>query len=147
MLARAGGLTAGSARLGVTRSALSHRIADLESHLGVALVRKSGRRTILTEDGQALLATMGDALDRIEAAVEPLRRRRRELRLSTVATFASHWLIPRLPEFQARHPDIDLAITTTTRVVDFGAKTSIAPSAMGLESGRASSRCSCSRKP
>lgn len=117
-LAKAGSLSAGAARLGVTRSALSHRLAELETHLGVALVQKAGRRIILTEDGHALLAAMGDAIERIEAAVEPLRRRKREIRLSTVATFASHWLIPRLPDLQARHPDIELTITTTTRPLD-----------------------------
>src|SRR4029077_3955217 len=50
--------------------------------------------------------------------VAPLQRRRHQIRLSTVNTFASNWLLPRLPGFQAAHPDIDLAITTTQRVVD-----------------------------
>jgi LysR family glycine cleavage system transcriptional activator len=62
---------------------------------------------------------MGDALERIEAAIAPLRRRRTQLRISTVATFASHWLIPRLASWQDRHPDIELAISTSTRSVDF----------------------------
>jgi DNA-binding transcriptional LysR family regulator len=61
---------------------------------------------------------MGNALDRIEAAVAPLRRRRAQLRISTVATFASHWLIPRLADWQRRHPHIELSISTTTRMVD-----------------------------
>jgi DNA-binding transcriptional LysR family regulator len=120
LLAGLGSLTAAADRLGVTRSALSHRIAELEKGLGVALVRKAGRRLKLTEDGERLLASMGDALERIEAAVQPFRRDRGEIRLSTVATFASHWLIPRVAEFQARHPKIEVAISTTTRPVDFG---------------------------
>lgn len=111
-----------AARLGVTRSAVSHRIAGLESELGVALTRKSGRSAVLTEEGEALLAAMGDALERIEGAVEPFLRRRRELRLSTVATFASLWLIPRLPLFQARWPRIELSIATTRRAIDFAAE-------------------------
>jgi DNA-binding transcriptional LysR family regulator len=118
-LAALGSLTAAASRLGVTRSALSHRIAELEDRLGVALVRKSGRHLSLTEDGEKLLAGMGDALERIEAAVLPFQRNRGQIRLSTVATFASHWLIPRLPEFQARHPRIEIAIFTSTRAVDF----------------------------
>ena len=113
-----GTLTEAAEALGVTRSALSHRIADLEKRLGVALVRKSGRRLALTEDGERLLASMGDALERIDAAVQPFRRDRGQIRLSTVATFASHWLIPRIAEFQARHPQIEVAISTTTRPVD-----------------------------
>ena len=119
LLGSLGSLTEAANQLGVTRSALSHRIAELEERLGVALVRKEGRQLCLTEDGERLLSSMGDALERIEAAVQPFRRDRGQIRLSTVATFASHWLIPRLPEFQARHPRIEVAISTTTRAVDF----------------------------
>ena len=118
LFAALGSLTEAAEHLGVTRSALSHRIAELEKRLGVALVRKVGRRIALTEDGERLLGGMGDALDRIEAAVQPFRRDRGQIRLSTVSTFASHWLIPRIPQFQARHPRIEVAIFTTTRAVD-----------------------------
>lgn len=117
-LARAGSLTAAAVELGVTRSAISHRIADLEGQLGVRLLRKEGRTSGLTDDAEALLAAMGDAIERIEAAVEPLHQRRMQIRLSTVATFASHWLLPRISSFQARHPDMMLAISTTRRAVD-----------------------------
>jgi DNA-binding transcriptional LysR family regulator len=120
LLATLGSLREAAQQLGVTRSALSHRIAELERSLGVALVRKAGRRLVLTEDGERLLGIVGDALDRIEAAVQPFRRDRGQIRLSTVATFASHWLIPRVAEFQARHPSIEVVISTTTRAVDLG---------------------------
>jgi DNA-binding transcriptional LysR family regulator len=119
-LATLGSLTEAAGQLGVTRSALSHRIAELETTIGVALVRKSGRKLVLTEDGERLIGSMGDALERIEAAIRPFRRDRGQIRLSTVATFASHWLIPRLADFQARHPRIEVAISTTTRAVDLG---------------------------
>jgi DNA-binding transcriptional LysR family regulator len=120
LLASLGSLREAADRLGVTRSALSHRIAELEKSLGVALVRKAGRRLELTEDGERLLASMGDALERIEDAIKPFQRDRGQIRLSTVATFASHWLIPRVAEFQARNPRIEVAIFTTTRAVDLG---------------------------
>ena len=118
-LARSGSLTSAAVELGVTRSALSHRIADLEGQLGVKLLRKSGRNAGLTDDAETLLAAMGDAIERIEAAVEPLHQRRMQIRISTVATFASHWLLPRISAFQAEHPDMTLAISTTRRTVDF----------------------------
>jgi DNA-binding transcriptional LysR family regulator len=118
LLATFGTLTEAAEHLGVTRSALSHRIAELEKQLGAALVRKIGRRIVLTEDGERLLASVGDALDRIEAAVQPFQRDRGQIRLSTVATFASHWLIPHIPAFQVHHPQIEVAIFTTTRPVD-----------------------------
>jgi hypothetical protein len=104
-LARYGRHDPAAQALGISRSALSHRIADLEEELGVSLVVKRGRLSMITEEGLALLAAMGDAIEKIEAAVAPLQRRRRQLRLSTVSTFASNWLLPRLRDFQARHPD------------------------------------------
>src|SRR6201985_1073048 len=115
LFATVGTLREAAEQLGVTRSALSHRIGELEKRLGVALVRKSGRRIALTEDGERLLSSMGDALERIEAAVQPFRRDRGQIRLSTVSTFASHWLIPPISRFQAQHPHIEVAILTTTR--------------------------------
>ena len=118
LFATLGTLREAAEQLGVTRSALSHRIAELEKRLGVALVRKSGRRIALTEDGERLIGSMGDALERIEAAVQPFRRDRGQIRLSTVSTFASHWLIPRIAQFQAQHPKVEVAILTTTRAVD-----------------------------
>jgi DNA-binding transcriptional LysR family regulator len=122
VLSRMGSLTAAADILGVSRSALSHRIADLEHQLGVALIQKQGRGVAPTDDAEALLSVMGDALDRIEAAVDPIRRRHSQLRISTVGTLASHWLLPRLPEFQALHPDIEVALTTTRRVIDLEAE-------------------------
>lgn len=121
-LARHGRQGDASAVLGISRSALAHRIADLESELGTRLVAPQGRLCVLTDDGVALLAAMGDALEKIEAAVAPLQRSLRQLRLSTVNTLAANWLLPRLPDFQRANPDIELAILTTQRVVDFEAE-------------------------
>jgi DNA-binding transcriptional LysR family regulator len=117
-LQQVGSLTLAADMLGVTRSALSHRIAVLEQELGIAMVCKNGRKIELTDDADALLLTMGDALERIEASVKPLLRRRSQLRISTVGTFASHWLLPRVAEFQRLHPDIEIALTTSRRTVD-----------------------------
>ncbi len=121
-LQKAPSLSSAAETMGVTRSALSHRIAELERQLGVTLVRQAGRRATLTDEAHAILMVMGDALDRIEAAVAPLQRRHGQLRISTVATFASHWLIPRLPSWQSHNPGIDLAISTTTRTVDLASE-------------------------
>lgn len=78
--------------------------------------------SVLTEDGVALLGALGDALERIEAACAPLRRTRRQIRLSTVDTLASNWLLPRLPGFQRAHPEIELAVLTTRRAVDLASE-------------------------
>ncbi|WP_127089308.1 LysR substrate-binding domain-containing protein [Aquabacter cavernae] len=108
--------------LGISRSALSHRIDELERELGAALTARTGRVSMLTDDGVALLSAMGDALERIEAAVAPLQRRRAQVRLSTVNTLAANWLLPRLPGFQRAHPHVEMAILTTQRVADLEAE-------------------------
>ena len=117
-----GSYVAAAHSLAITRSAISHRVADLEAELGARLVLTKGREAVLTEEGIALLAAMGDALEKIEAAVAPLQRRRNQIRLSTVSTFASYWLLPRLPNFQRGHPEIELTILSSQKVADLEKK-------------------------
>jgi DNA-binding transcriptional LysR family regulator len=106
-------------RLHVSRSSVSHLIRDLERQLGARLLERSPRGVVVTADGSALLSGMGDSLLRIEGAVEAFYRDRDQIRLSTVATLASHWLLPRLAGLQAKHPHLRLSISTATRAVDF----------------------------
>jgi LysR family glycine cleavage system transcriptional activator len=119
LLARHGRAALAAEKLGVSPSALSHLMRKLESELGATLVNRDGRGLTLTEEGQRLALSLGDAFDRIEDAVDSFKRRgRTELRISTVSTFATRWLIPRLPEFQAAQPDVELLLSASTRMVD-----------------------------
>ncbi len=119
LLARHGRAALAAEKLGVSPSALSHLMRKLESELGATLVNRDGRGLTLTEEGQRLALSLGDAFDRIEEAVDSFKRRgRTELRISTVSTFATRWLIPRLPQFQADQPDVELLLSTSTRMVD-----------------------------
>ncbi|MCV0425208.1 MAG: LysR family transcriptional regulator [Roseibium sp.] len=119
LLARHGRAALAAEKLGVSPSALSHLMRKLESELGATLVNRDGRGLTLTEEGQRLALSLGDAFDRIEEAVDSFKRRgRTELRISTVSTFATRWLIPRLPEFQSAQPDVELLLSASTRMVD-----------------------------
>ena len=119
LLARHGRAALAAEKLGVSPSALSHLMRKLENELGATLVNRDGRGLTLTEEGQRLALSLGDAFDRIEEAVDSFKRRgRTELRISTVSTFATRWLIPRLPEFQAGQPDVELLLSASTRMVD-----------------------------
>ncbi|MEP2707755.1 MAG: LysR substrate-binding domain-containing protein [Roseibium sp.] len=119
LLARHGRAALAAEKLGVSPSALSHLMRKLESELGATLVNRDGRGLTLTEEGQRLALSLGDAFDRIEDAVDSFKRRgRTELRISTVSTFATRWLIPRLPQFQAGQPDVELLLSTSTRMID-----------------------------
>lgn len=119
-VARLGSVAAAGTELGVTASACSHLICDLEARLSTRLFERAGSRTLkLTEEGRMLADTMGPAMRRIEDGLAAFGKRRVELRISTTSTFATRWLVPRLGSFQARHPDIELLVSTTTRPVDF----------------------------
>ncbi len=119
LLARHGRAALAAEKLGVSPSALSHLMRKLENELGATLVHRDGRGLTLTEEGERLALSIGDAFDRIDDAVDSFRRRgRTELRISTVSTFATRWLIPRLPDFQAAQPDVELLLSASTRMVD-----------------------------
>jgi DNA-binding transcriptional LysR family regulator len=119
-VARLGSVAAAGAELGVTPSACSHLIRDLEARLSTILFERAGGRTLkLTEDGRMLADQVGPAMRRIEDGLSTFGKRRVELRISTTSTFAMRWLVPRLVSFQTRHPDIELLVSTTTRPVDF----------------------------
>ena len=109
-----------AASLGLTESAISHQIRRLEAFLHLPLFDRSGRRPALTEAGRRYLAAIEPALHQIQAATAALRPAggRRPVRLTLPPTFAATWLIPRLGDFERDHPDIDLQLTATTRVVD-----------------------------
>ena len=122
IVATEGSFERAAQRLSVSRSAVSHLIRDLEHQLGVQLLVRSRRGADMTPDGRQLLVSMGDAIQRIETAVESFRHDRSQIRLSTLATLATCWLIPRLPDFQGRHKNLQLSISTTTRAIDFSAE-------------------------
>ena len=120
-VARALSLTNAAKRLGLTTSAISRRVSDLEFDLGVDLFRRHNRRIELTPAGARYLASVGEAVDRIHAASDDLARDRgcKVVRLSAVPFFASSWLMPRLARFRRLRPDIDVELETTADLVDF----------------------------
>lgn len=103
------------ARLGLTTSGISRRIAQLEADLGTALFRRLNRRIELTAAGRAYREQTAPAIEAIHAASARLRRRQsgRRLRLRSLQSFAAIWLLPRLPRFHALHPDIEVEIATS----------------------------------
>lgn len=119
LLAQHGRAAVAARKLGVSPSALSHLMRKLESELGATLVNRDGRGLTLTDEGERLALSLGNAFERIEEAIDSFKRRgRTELRISTVSTFATRWLIPRLPAFQAEQADVELLLSTSTRMVD-----------------------------
>jgi len=108
--ARAQNMTRAAERLHLTVSALSHQVRLLEERLNCRLFVRGPRGLKLTVEGDLLLQRVGPQLDAIESALRPLcMRSGRVLSLSALPSMASSWLVPRLPRFVARHPDLDVA--------------------------------------
>lgn len=114
---RAGGISRAADALHVTPGAVSQQIKQLESVLGVLLVRKAGRQIELTAAGVTLAKSLSDLFDRIEAALEEVTEagNPKRLRLKVLPTFAIKWLVPRLASFYEAHSDIDIEIATVSR--------------------------------
>jgi LysR family glycine cleavage system transcriptional activator len=106
--AERGSFTAAAEDLGLTQAAVSQRVAQLEERLGVALfVRRPRLR--LTKAGARLAPRIALGFTAIERALMELSSPRL-LSLTTTATFATLWLLPRLPQFRQHDPDISLAL-------------------------------------
>jgi LysR family transcriptional regulator, glycine cleavage system transcriptional activator len=100
----------------VTPSAVSQLISTLEVELGVSLFRRDHRALSLTGPGQTLLAPVRNAFRLIADAADKVRGDPQAgvVTVSVTAFFGESWLIPRLGEFHALHPDIDLRVVATT---------------------------------
>lgn len=120
-VARTENLTGSAHELHVTQSAVSRQIAVLETYLGVELLRRERHGVSLTRVGRAFADQIVPAFAAIANATEDLLKDTSQgaLRLRTYTTFAAAWLIPRLPDFNARHPGIEVRISTAVPDVDF----------------------------
>ena len=94
----------------VAQGAISRQVQQLEHWLGVRLFERVRKRLVLTADGQAYLEQVRPSLAALEQATLALRQKRPEqsLTLSCAPTFGARWLIPRLPDFSRKHPDVTL---------------------------------------
>lgn len=113
---------AAAEELSLTQSAVSRQIQALEDEVGTALFLRHTRAVDLTSAGAQLLRATTQSLDQIDAAVRHIRQSlgRKSVAITTWASFASMWLIPRLEAFQTEHPDIDIRIDATDTSVDLG---------------------------
>jgi LysR family glycine cleavage system transcriptional activator len=113
--------TAAASELNVTQTAISHQIRRLEEELGVRLFVRRNRALALTAEARDYLPGVRAAFNDLRLATDRLLRRDdgHVLTVSTLASLAAKWLLPRLSAFQESHPGIDVRITTSTGLVDF----------------------------
>lgn len=119
--ARHGSFALAAAELAVTPAAISQQVKALEAQLQLALFRRLPRGLALTEAGRAYLPGLSDGLDRLAAATAHLREGSMTgtVSITSLASFAAGWLVPRLSDFRRQYPGIDLRIDTSRHIVDF----------------------------
>ncbi len=106
--------------LHLTQSAISRQIKGLEEDLGTPLFNRGTRKVELTAAGLTLQRSVLPLLERLDRTVREIRSRgaRRQVAVTTFASFATLWLLPRLADFQQQHPDIDIRISALDRLVE-----------------------------
>lgn len=118
--ARLGNLSRAAEAMNVTVSALSHQMRALEQRLGHPLLVRQARGVATTPEGQRLLEQVAPHLDAIAQAFQPFAARRDDvLTLSITPSMASAWLVPRLGDFLAVHPQVEINLLSSERLVDF----------------------------
>jgi len=113
--------SAAAQELHVTHGAVSRQMKSLETYLGVRLFHRLSRRLTLTDAGSALLPAVRTALDIVENGATRLSAAAHHgpLVISCLPTFMMRWLIPRLYDFNARHPGVDVRLSASSESVDF----------------------------
>jgi len=108
--------------LGLSRAVVSAQVADLERHLGTQLLHRTTRRVALSADGAGYLERCQRILGEIEAAEMSLRDARQKpqgrLRVDVPIAFGRYLLLPALPKFAARYPDLALELNFNDAVAN-----------------------------
>lgn len=116
--AKYGSFSRAAEEMALTHSAISHKIKQLEDHLGVRLFVRLPRHVVLTNEGSLFLSEVQAALSVLEGAAARVSRRKsqRGLRVNVLPPFAGNVLVKQLPDFLKQHPEIDLEIDATPRL-------------------------------
>ncbi|GHH01144.1 LysR family transcriptional regulator [Pseudodonghicola xiamenensis] len=113
-VSRHGSMRQAAARLNVTQPAISQALKALEAHVGMALFDRSTRPARLTEAGELLARAVRDGLGQISAALEDIRslsgQDDSQITVSCTLGMATYWLMPRLPDFYARNPEVTVNV-------------------------------------
>lgn len=124
--AELGGFTAAATAAGVTPAAVSRTVARLEERLGVRLFVRTTRQIRLTDAGQAYHEQCRQVLNQLVEAEREVSGRQVApsglLRISVPTTYGHHRLLPRLPAFRERYPDIRVDVHVSNRNIDFAAE-------------------------
>lgn len=121
-VARQLSFTRAAEELHVTPAAVSQQVRALEEQLGVTLFQRSRRAVSLTAAGNGILPDIQAGFESLSRAMAGAARQPNAsaLTISVAPSFASKWLLPRLPDFAAKCPEVELRISATVGLADFG---------------------------
>lgn len=110
-----------AAELHVTPAAISHHVKMLEDFVGTPLFVRRHRSIEITDAGRSCLDQLRESFQQIESVTQRLRHASRcgPLRVRVASCLASKWLLPRLNDFFARHPEIDLEVSVSSQIYQF----------------------------
>ncbi|MBZ9656610.1 LysR family transcriptional regulator [Phyllobacterium lublinensis] len=120
--ARHGSFTQAARELNLTQSAVSRQMSELEGQIGVLLFERVRQRVVLCEAGQKFLPEVRRLLGLTEETMlraMAASQSGSSLSIATLPTFGSRWLMPRLPDFLSRHPEITLSVASRSQPFDF----------------------------
>ncbi|WP_313198920.1 LysR family transcriptional regulator [Rhizobium sp.] len=120
-VARLGSFSLAADELSLTQGAISRQVSGLEEQLGVMLFDRTSRGVVLTSAGADFAKAIAGALSQIRSASlhAMTKRHSDQLNLAILPTFGTRWLMPRIPGFVARHPEITLNFATRIGLFDF----------------------------
>ncbi|SNZ21288.1 LysR family transcriptional regulator [Cohaesibacter gelatinilyticus] len=117
-----GSIAAASRVLDLDPSSVSRIVATVEAELGIRLFQRTTRRLTVTEEGQAYLQRLAPLIDEMDAAKEEAQRHRLQptglLRMTASVAFCDQMIIPVLPDFQKRFPEITIDLQSCDRNLD-----------------------------
>jgi len=119
-VARLLSFSAAAEELHLTQPAVSRQIKSMEEELGAQLFQRGTRKVELTQAGRTLLRAVEPSLVRLDGAVRQIRlsRSRAMVSVTTFASFATLWLMPRLADFERAHPGVDIRLSASDRLIE-----------------------------
>ncbi len=125
-VAEAGSFTRATINLNLSQSAISRQIQSLEEDLKVKLFERHARGLILTENGEYVYKTAHEVISKLKDVETSLSDQKNKptgkLTITTVRSFGTHWLTPRIQEFMQLNPDIEIELIFDDKELDLSTR-------------------------
>ena len=125
-VAEAGSFTNASTILNLSQSAISRQIQSLEKDLKINLFERHARGLVLTSNGEYLFKTANDVISKLKEVESNLSEEKNQIKgkliVTTVVSFGTTWLTPRIKEFMDLHPEIEIELIFNDKELDLATR-------------------------